>query len=85
MCVEAGDWRAWVFANYLHVSFGQLLQTQPGTPELDAQVVRASLFLLVNKHDKLLLYHCREPDIDVEETEKLDASIKVRSCAVTIQ
>eukprot|EP00750_Incisomonas_marina_P029200 INCI7068.4.p1 GENE.INCI7068.4~~INCI7068.4.p1 ORF type:complete len:287 (+),score=59.52 INCI7068.4:419-1279(+) len=47
-----------------------------GTAEMDAKVVNGSLFLLSGKKDKLLLYHCRDSDVDVEAAEEMEASNK---------
>lgn len=45
---------------------------------MDAKVVNGSLFLLSGKKDKLLLYHCRDGDVDIEAAEEMDASNKVQ-------
>ena len=45
---------------------------------MDAKVVNGSLFLLSGKKDKLLLYHCRDSDVDVEAAEEMEASNKVQ-------
>ena len=71
--------RSLVFLRLPPSNFCLFRRSAQGTPEFDGKVVNESLFLLSGKKDRVVLYHCREADIDLTEAEKLDAACKVRA------